>query len=597
MDRLPKLLFLSLILCGVMLTAQDHTLHASGRYFIYNDNTKMIFGSGDIVLRSGATRLRGEVLYYDAAARRGILYGGPTGDTGESPQWDIAYFRGVPPEFHFESLGERIASGGTGTQRFQLRKPTLEELRDNAIYFEFREFSVDPGGRIRARTVIPYIMGMPSMPMRKFTVNRGSLEDRNLFYIEDLHYTRTEGLAVDTRLHLHLRPLHGEFLLKGYERELFHLEGIRRGLLYSGKLALRSGKKDALNLGLRGNTGDGSFNLTLSRTGNMGLLEYSISQHFSGRSGSDPFSEFQGRLAIKPFTGFNPQLFIRYNWKESVTYKISAPLEIKNRLRLKLGLERRILREGYNSDQMELSAEFGFQGRWFSLDSGFRLNRDMLEKISRRNFSVQVPFTPLHLAGDSLTLAVTPFYMFNSFPSGAGIQSSSSPGIRMLVHSAGLKLPLGFVLRPGFAVNHIWDGLQDDMTDFQSELALTRRMGEVEFAVEYGLASRFLSRGFWVEGTHTRNLSVTGTYRTRRDVNLRLRMIMDNDLKPDTLTWNGQIRLPWDLRLSSFVIYYIRGERFQTVEVFLEKVVKRKLKIQGGYSFALKKFFFKLLLV
>jgi len=221
----------------------------------------------------------------------------------------------------------------------------------------------------------------------------------------------------------------------------------------------------------------------------------------------------------------------------------------------------------------------------------------MLERISRRNFSVQVPFTPLPLAGKSLTLAVTPFYMFNSFPSGDGVQSSSSPGLRLLVRSEGLTLPLGFILRPGFAVNHIWDGLQEDMTDFQSELALTRRVGDMEIAVEYGLASRFLSRGFWVEGTHTRNLSVTGTYQRGREISLRLRMIMDNDLKPDTLTWNGQVHLPWDLRLSSFVIYYIRGERFQTVEVFLEKVVKRKLKIQGGYSFALKKFFFKLLLV
>jgi len=599
MGKLPKLLCLSFFLCTALGAAANTSLHITGRYFIYSDKVKMVFGCGDIVVRDETLRLRGEVLYYDVSSRRGVLYGGHASGPEESgsDSADIVYFQGVPPRFHYESLGERVESRGTGAQRFQLRKPTLEEFRDNAVYFEFRGFNVDSRGRVRAETVIPYIMGMPSMPMRRFTVNRGSLKDRTLFYIQDLNYTRAEGLGLDTRLQLHLHPLRGNFSIIAYERELFRLPGIRRGLLYSGQLALHPKKSELLNLAIRGNTGERSFNLTLSRSSRIGPLEYKISQQFSDRSGSDLFSEIRAQVILHPFKGFQPQFSFRYNWQRSVAYQIATPLELGKKIRLNLGMERRILREGFESDQMELRADFDFQSRWFSLDSGFRINQDMLAKVNRKNFSLQIPFKPISLLGKNIFLTFTPFYLFNSFPSGEESQSSSSPGIRFQARSRGLLLPLGLTLRPSFTLNHIWDGLQEDMTDFRTELALVRRVGGLELAMEYGLASRFRSQGFWVEGTHTRNLSVTGEFRNRNGANLRLRMIMDNDLKPETMTWNGQIRLPWNLRLSSFVIYYIRGDRFQTVEVFIEKVFKHKLKIQGGYSLALRKFFIKLLLV
>ncbi|HDP95833.1 MAG TPA: hypothetical protein ENN40_10810 [Candidatus Aminicenantes bacterium] len=596
---MQKLLCLSLLLIAARGLASTQSIQVSGRYFIYCDNLKIIFGSGDIVVKSGDLKLRGNVLYYDVSTLRGILYGGAPIDAGDAPPHigDSVYFQAIPPRFHAESFGERIAGRGNDVKRFQLRKPTLAEFKDHAIYFEFRGFSIDARGKVRAETVIPYIMGVPSMPMRHFSVNRGSLEGRTIFYLEDLHYTRAEGLALDSRLRLHLRPFHGDFSLKAVERALFGLPGTPRGLLYTGQLALRPKKTDMLNMAVRGSTKDRSFSLTLSHADRLGILEYDLSQQFSDRAGSDLFSEIRARLALHPFKGFRPQFSFRYNWGHSISYRITTPLEVKEKIRLSLGLERRILREGFESDQLDLQADFGFQTRLFSLDSGIRINRDMLEKTNRRNSSVQVPLTPIHLLEKNLSLAITPFYLFNSFPSGEETQTSSSPGIRLLARSRGLRLPLGFELRPSLAVHHIWDGLQEDMTDFQTDLVLGRRVGGVDLTAEYGLASRFRSRGFWVEGTHTRNLSFAGTFQLHKDTSLRLRMILDNDLKPETLTWNGRVRLPWNLQFSSFVIYYIRGERFQTLELFVEKVFKHKLKIQGGYSLALRKFFIKLLLV
>ncbi|MBN1197368.1 MAG: hypothetical protein JXA62_08175 [Candidatus Aminicenantes bacterium] len=599
MDRLRKLLCLSLFLFAARGLATTQSIQVSGRYFIYCDNLRIVFGSGDIVVQSGDVKLRGNVLYYDVSSLRGILYGvAPIESTNAAPaSGDIVYFQGIPPRFHTESFGERITHKEDEGLRFQLRKPSLAEFKDYALYFEFREFSVDSRGKIRARTVIPYIMGVPSMPMRHFSVNRGSLEGRTVFYLEDLHYTRAEGLALDSRLRLHLRPFHGDFSLKAVERALFSLPGTPRGLLYSGQLTLRPGKADLLNMGVRGNTGDNSFSLTFSHANRVGIVEYDLSQQFSDRAGSDLFSELRARFALYPFKGFSPQFSFRYNWGRSISYSVSTPLRIKEKIKLNLGIERRILREGFESDQVDLLADFGFETRFFSLDSGFRLNRDILEETSRKNFSVQVPLTPIQLLEKNFSLAITPFYLFNSFPSSNGMETSSSPGIRLLIRSLGLRLPLGLELRPSLAVNHIWDGLREDMTDFQTDLALGRRIGNVDLAAEYGLASRFRSRGFWVEGTHARNLSFSGTFQFHDHINLRLRMILDNDLKPETLTWNGRIGLPWNLQFSSFVIYYIRGDRFQSVELFVEKVFKHKLKIQGGYSLALRKFFIKLLLV
>lgn len=599
MDRLRKLLCLSLLSCLVPGLLRGQSIQVSGRYFIYCDHLKMIFGSGEIVLKSGEVTLQGSVLYYDVSTLKGVLYGGPEADLREPTphHGDVVYFQGIPPRFHSESFRERVISHGDELQRFQLRKPTLEEFKDYALFFEFRGFSVDPRGRIRAETVIPYIMGMPSVPMRHFSVNRGSLENRSLFYLEDLHYTRSEGLALDSRLLLHTRPLRGDFSLKAYERRLFRLPGTPRGLLYSGRMSLYPGKTDLLSVRVGGDTGERSFNLALNRSQRKGWFEYELNQQFSGRHGAGLFTELSARVTLHASKQLRPRFDLRYNWKKSISYSIDIPLEVKEKVRFNLGMERRIFREGFHSDQMDLHANFGFQSHWFSMDSEFRWNRDMLDRINRKNFSIHLPFNPFFLLEKNISIAFTPYYLFNSFPTTGGVETSASPGIRILVQGRGLLLPFGFELRPNLAANHIWEGLEEDVTDFQSHLAIVRKLGGFELALEYNLSSRFLSREFWVEGTNTRNLSVSGGFSRADEIDLRLRLIMDNDLKPETLTWNGRVKLPWDLRLSSFMIFYVRGNRFQTLEVFVEKMFKHKLRIQGGYSLALKKFFIKLLLV
>lgn len=598
MGKLPKYLFLSLALCLALGAESDKTIRADGHFFIYNDTLKLIFGSGEISLILGDIILHGDILYYDVNARRGILYGGPRPEPPGAPAgWDIVFFQGSPPRLLYEKLGKIAEIRGDPSLRFQIRKPGLQEFKDTALFFEFSRFEVNHTGRVRAEFVIPYIMGLPSMPLKQFTLNRGEISDRSSFTFKDVNYSQREGLSLDTHLRLRLNPVRGDFSIKAYERGLFKLSGIRRGLLYSGQLDFQPRKTSILVLTVLGNTGDKSFNLSLSHEHKTDSLKYRFSQQFSGRSGAELFTEFRSWLQWTPFSGFSPELSFRHNWESSYSYRVSAPIRISRKLKLRLGLERRIIREAFQSDQMDVSGNLDFQSHWFSLTSGYRINRDMINAVNRRNFSTQLTFTPIHFFQRNISLSITPFYLFNSFPSGEVIQTSSSPGIRFNLRSLGLELPLGLRLEPAFHFHHLWDGLSDDMTDFQTNLVLSRDFGPLCLSTAYSLASRFRSKGFWVEGNHTRNLHLIATLHSGDLTHLQLRFTMDNDLKLETCTWNGRVRLPWRMTLSSFAIYYIHGDRFQTVEIFLEKTFKRKLRIQGGYSLALKKIFLRFLLV
>jgi len=158
-------------------------------------------------------------------------------------------------------------------------------------------------------------------------------------------------------------------------------------------------------------------------------------------------------------------------------------------------------------------------------------------------------------------------------------------------------LPLGFILAPGFSFNHLWDNQEENFTDFNYGISLQKKLGKFGAALDYTLASRYRARNFWIEGNNRQNLNLSLELIDPRNYSFLMRFYYNNDLELENISFTGQVNLPFDLNFSSLLLFYNRDNKFQTVEVFIEKTFKKRIKIQGGYSLALKRFFIKFLTI
>ena len=185
--------------------------------------------------------------------------------------------------------------------------------------------------------------------------------------------------------------------------------------------------------------------------------------------------------------------------------------------------------------------------------------------------------------------------MFSALPYGDQTQNRVSPGININVHSVGISMPLGFELVPAFTFNHLWDNLQENFTDFNYSLALQKQIGKFSGSFAYSLASRYRAKNFWIEGNSRQNMNLNLEIKNKENYSYLLRFYFNDNLALENISFTGRLNLPFDLTFSSFLLYYSKEKKVQTLEVFIEKIFKKKIRIQGGYSLALKRFFIKFL--
>jgi hypothetical protein len=587
---------------------QSQLLRFSGEYFLYSEELSFVYGSGNIVLATGdGLTIQGDVLYFNVRDLQGTLYGhvkikapadGKAVEKEDPPRhYDLLKFKGFPFKYKAESFGQSIESAGEEEAFPSFVRFTPEQMKDYALVYEFRDFTVDKNRKIKARFVIPYVMGMPSIPFKRLTLKRGRLPEKTLLYFNSLNYTDVDGLSLTAALQVREPLLRGDFNLKLFEKEFFNLSGVKRGAIFSGKTDFLVKKHKIFEISTLLNSGEESFNVQLSHRQDLGFLEYSISQQASGRKGTEAFYQFSSVVTLKKLKLLVPQLEFTHNLKQSLSYRLSTPVNIWKSLDLRLSGGRKILRENVQSDTVDFSSSLMFRSSIFTLSSSYNFTRDMLQAVNRNNFSVNLNFQPLTFLDKNIALRLTTFYMYSAIPVADQMNERTTPGVNLSFASSGVSLPLGFVIQPSVTVNHIWDNRDDNFTDFNYLVALRRAFGPLALGVEYGVASRYRSRNFWVEGTNTPNLNLNLQLRSADAYDFQLRFFLNNVYALETISLNGQMKLPLGLRLSSFALFYYRDNRFQTVEVFLEKIFKNKVKIQGGYSLALKRFFIKFLLV
>lgn len=604
MDKFIKLLCLSFFLLKVTAPAAVKSqIYFKGDYFLYCQELNYIYGSGNIVLQSDSSTFRGDLLYFDIQSLRGILYGRVVLKTGaeleeESPgRGHALFFEAFPFKFSMATYGEEIVTSGAGDIDSRIPKRDPQSLKDYALYYEFREFSINPDRKIRARYIIPYVMGIPSVPLKKLTIKRGKLPEKTMFYFKNINYSDLDGLSLNTGLQVRGSLLRGDYNLKLFERDFFELPGIKRGALFSGSGDLSIKKTKVLNLSTMLNSGEKTFNLRFHHYRDLGFLDYSLSQTVSGREGSPVFLEFASNLTLKKLKYLKPKLEFSHDLEKSYSYKISTPLYIWKKLSLHVGLQRRVLKNDFFSDTLDFSSSLAFNLPLLSLSSNFFHTRDLVQQINKNNASLNLSFKPLTFLEENISMKFSSFYMFSSFPSGETVTSKSTPGVNVGISARGIGLPLGFIIQPSLSVNHIWDDQEENFTDFNYLVKLKKRFGRLVCGLDYSLASRYRSRNFWVEGHNTPNLNLNFEWRSRQDSHILLRFFYNNQIELENISLSGQLKLPLGLHFSSFILYYKQSDRFQTVEIFLEKVFKHKIKIQGGYSLALKRFFVKFMLV
>lgn len=612
MGKFTKFLCLNLALALLSLSLQAKWLRFKGDYFIYSDDINYLYGSGNITLKpdKGNIEIKGDVLYLRIGGITGVIYGNvrvirvkknpKDQETSVSEEkYDAVFFKGVPPQWLMVSYKDEIEISGDLQMKPYFKhfeKKTPEELkRDSSLYFEFREFRINENRRIIAKIVIPYAMGLPTFPLRRFTVRRGAWSDRTLLAFRNINYSGIDGLSVAFYLRMREKFLKGDNNIKIYERKLFGLEGPKRGILFSGKNNFLSKNKNVLEISTLLNSGEKSYNLRLSHRMNLKFLSYSFSQVISGQENRPTFVEFASDMTINKLKILVPRFQFTYDWEKSYSFRFSTPLNLLKNLKLNTSWQRKIIRDNYRSDTSDFSTSLHFNASLFSLSSNYNFSKNLVEAAVRKNFSVNLRLKPLRFLMDNISMDIASFYMFSSLPYGEQTLTRISPGLNFALRSAGARLPLGFILIPTFTLNHLWDNREEDFTDFNYALSLEKEIGIFRGSVDYTLASRYRAENFWIEGSNRQNLNLNLQLNDQEKYTALMRFYFNNNLDLENISFTGQWNIFYDLRFSSFLLYYTREKKFQTLEIFIEKTFKKRIKIQGGYSLALKRFFIKFL--
>lgn len=614
MGKFTKFLCLNLILVLLSLSLEAEWFRYKGDYFIYSDDINYLYGSGNITLKPGRSNIeiKGDLLYLRIGGITGVIYGNVRVlhfnkdqkekdlDTAvKEEKYDAVFFKGIPAKMLMVSYKDKIELTGDlelNPYFKHFEKKTPEELKkDSTLYFEFREFRINENRKIIAKTVIPYMMGLPTVPLRKFTVRRGAWLDRTLLGFRNVNYSGVEGLSVAFYLRMREKFIKGDNNIKLYERDLFGLEGPKRGILFSGKNNFLLKKKNILETSTLLNSGEQSFNFRFGHRMNFKFFSYSLSQVISGQKNRPTFIEFTSDLTINKLKLIVPRFQFSHDWKKSYSYRFSTPLNLLKNLSLNTSWQRKIIKDSYRLDTSDFSTSLHFNAPLFSLSSNYNFSKNLVEAAIRKNFSVNLKLKPLRFLMNNVSMDISSFYMFSSLPYGEQNMTRISPGMNIGIRSAGALMPLGLHLIPSFTFNHLWDNQEEDFTDFNYALSLQKEIGNFRSSVDYVLASRYRAENFWIEGSSRQNLNLNLELNDKKSYSFLLRFYYNNNLDLENISFTGQWNLFYDLRFSSFLLYYNQEKKFRTLEVFIEKTFKKRIKIQGGYSLALKRFFVKVL--
>ncbi len=591
-------LFIILNIFTITLFGEKY-LNFSADYFIFSDEDNYLYGNGNIKLKYNNDLIKGQVLFFDIKKMEGVLLGNvEIIKENRTERVDGFFFKGLPLEYYTESYNNKIdrsIKSGEIEKRIHVKKKKLEDLKKGALYYEFREFRIGNKRKIKAKKVIPYIMGFPSLPFKNFTIKRGNIPDKTMIYPESINYSGIYGLSLSLLFRVRSSFVKGENTFKFFEKGLFNLGKPRRGLILSGKNELFIKKKKLLDFSLLANSDDKSFNMIFGHKKTGKYFKYFFSQTISGRKETDVFYDFKTGFTLNRFKFVTPAIQFTHNLKNNYSYRISTAVNLVKKVSINLGLNRKIFKDSFISDTLDFSSSVSFSGPFFRISSNYNITRNIIEASLKKNFSFNFSFNTLHFLSKNIKFDLSTFYMFSEIPIGDNISEKISPGFTLNIQSGGIELPLGFRILPVLSINQIWDNQIENYTDFNTAISLQKVFGQMKLSMDYSVVSHYETDAFWVEGYNTTNLKFNIDLIKDNKYNLGFKFLTGNDLKLESILFSGKMFFPAKITLSSFLIYYYKEKRLQSMEIFLEKNFRNVFKIQGGYSLALKKIFIKVL--
>ncbi len=593
MAHWPGFRFLNLL--GILLWTGTLycSFDAQGNYFIYSPEDELIFGIGNITIHCDDWTLQGQTLSLDTRTLQGRLLGGVllTRGSEENVYCHEVLFSLFPLRWQGRLFSEKmILLGDTELQIFH-PFPEPERLRKGDLYFELGAFRLYSGRKIVGERVVPYLLGAPSLPMKKLLLKRTDIEGRTLLFLEKINYSQQYGLLLDLGFNLFRKGIQGNHHLKLFERALFNEKGPSRGFILEAEDRLVSGEKTILTFNSIFDSDDRAISLRFGHNGSLGVARYTVSQSFSGREGEEGVNILDASLSYNGIERLTPQFTLSTDYRHSLRWQVSGTLDPVRNLHLNLGYEQNRVEHQVSRREKRFFGSLSLSTSVISVDSDFDIVRDQIELRTRRSFNLRCPLPVLHLLERNISFEFVPFYSFSTLPVGDSMQNESNPGFSAALHSQGVLLPWRIVLRPKLDLYHIWDQGRNSKTSFNTFLSLERKAGVFSFAAEYSMASRLTLFGFWVEGQHLNRLGLRMDIQKAGLGGGSCRFSFDNSFKLESVSCTGNLALPWRVRLNGMLIYSTERQRLLSLDIYLERDLLNTFKLRGGYSLALKRFF------
>ncbi len=590
MVKFTKFLCLSLLfLISFDLTAKPMSIIIKSDYLIYSEDLQYVFGAGNVIITLNKTKLKGDYLFFDIREFKGKLLGKVS---FSDKNYDEIVFSIFPFKYKTINFKKEIEEKGENIDN--IKNIYLKEMRGSTIYYEARALKIFKTKKIIAYNLIPYIVGVPSFPLKKLRVKQAEFFEKSTLYLKNIKYDAFYGLSVNPSLVIRSKPVKGSLDFNFFERKLFNIEGKEGGVNVSAESIFYVKEKDLLNLSAFYNSDSNSYNINLFHENSIGVINYSIRQNISKGSGNETLSQFEATMRVNKIKFINPLLKLTYDYKKSYTYMISTPLKLIKNMNILVSYYREKSDNSLKRDTKRFSSSLNFSSSLINLGSSFNLTKDIIEDSLKKDFSLNFSFSQISLL-NNIRFNFSPFYTFSSYPISNKTYRQNNFGINAGFNSSGIILPFGFSLYPGFYIYQLWEKDKEAKTNFNYLINFEKRVGIFSFLMNYSLYSSYRTENFWVQGSNLKNMSIRIDLQNSNIYNFFINFYFNNSYALENISSKFELNFLSDWRLFSYATYYKRMNKIQTFEIFLEKTFKNLLKIQGGYSLILKRFYLKVI--
>ena len=588
MEKFTKFLFLSLLfLISFNLKAKTRSITIKADYLIYSEDLQYIFGAGNVFITLNKAKLKGNYLFFDVREFKGKLIGKVS---FSNKIFDEIVFSIFPFKYKTINFKQKIKESGENIEN--IKNSYLKELKKSSIYYEAKALKIYKTKKIIAYNLIPYIVGVPSFPLKKLRVKQAEFFEKSTLYLKNIKYDAFYGLSVNPSLVIRSKPVKGSLDFNFFERKLFNIDGKKRGVNVAAESIFYVKEKDLLNFSAFYNSDSSSYNINLFHENNIGIINYSIRQNISKGLGNKTLSQVEATMSVNKIKFIKPFLKLTYDYKKSYTYMISTPLRLIKNMEILVSYYREKSDNTLKRDTKRYSSSLNFSSSLINLGSSFNLTKDIIEDSIKKDFSLNFSFPQVSLL-NNIRFNFSPFYTFSSYPISNRTYRQNNFGINAGFNSSGIILPFGISLYPGFYIYQLWKRDKEAKTNFNYFINFEKRAGIFSFLLNYSLYSSYRTENFWIQGSNLKNMNIRIGLQDSNIYNLFINFYFNNYYSLENISSKFEFNFLSNWRLFSYTTYYKKINKIQTFEIFIEKTFKNLLKIQGGYSLILKRFYLK----